>query len=68
MTSHVDSPKAGTLPPSQGLDNLFIGIAGLIGAGKSTLATALPAGLAISKILPYFSPSNTYNTPPPPRP
>ncbi len=41
MTSHVDSPKAGTLPPSQGLDNLFIGIAGLIGAGKSTLATAL---------------------------
>ena len=28
-----------TQPP--GLDNLFIGIAGLIGAGKSTLATAL---------------------------
>lgn len=27
--------------PTPGLDNLFIGIAGLIGAGKSTLATAL---------------------------
>ena len=27
--------------PQSGLDNLFIGIAGLIGAGKSTLATAL---------------------------
>jgi deoxyadenosine kinase len=27
--------------PGPGLDNLFIGIAGLIGAGKSTLATAL---------------------------
>ena len=27
--------------PQPGLDNLFIGIAGLIGAGKSTLATAL---------------------------
>ena len=28
-------------PSAQPLDNLFIGIAGIIGAGKSTLATAL---------------------------
>lgn len=33
--------NANATPQAAGLDNLFIGIAGLIGAGKSTLATAV---------------------------
>jgi deoxyadenosine kinase len=35
------APPVSLDKPTPGLDNLFIGIAGLIGAGKSTLATAL---------------------------
>lgn len=42
-----------------GLDNLFIGIAGLIGAGKSTLATALGRHMGLDV---YYEPveDNTY--------
>lgn len=39
--SHTESKSVASSPTPQPLDNLFIGIAGLIGAGKSTLATAL---------------------------
>lgn len=54
----MNGPEASSRPVA-GLDNLFIGIAGLIGAGKSTLATALGRHMGLDV---YYEPveDNTY--------